>query len=471
MLAMMSCVFGEMRMKDQVSRLAVLGATEVNCPISGKTGSALRSAVDPTYFPGYFPSEEVAWSLHRLSGTVQSNPRFSGTPARTYGSAESFTGVWSSDPLSPYSTGTTPPSSNRISHTASERTRSTNHSLSVSPEQRHTRRPNSSVTSAFAASLSRPFSLAPSASSSPPTTFAKKGRSPAQSFVGVPPAGAVTWGVTSIFGSGTKQEPSQPAHSASESETEMDGTTPSTPAVKITLKNQNLFDMEGYASIPLLAPSHEWRYRAYRDSYAQMLDVWDLPLKRCELLKFNGQASSCAPSSSLRTTNAQTKTLITLGKKHIDASTTTNVCRGLEVQGTCPTCGTPSPSSREGASTQTRCATCGTELPRNGPLCSACGWLVRTLYAPCFGCGHVVHSSCLNDWLSALEGKGKDGWECLAGCGCWCSEYEFVAVDGGVEVPAIVGGDDHDADGEDGLRDGWESVRFRSVGRGVSRVV
>lgn len=479
MLAMMSCVFGEVRMKDEVPRFPVLRAPALSRPLSGKTdgaGSAPRSAIDPTCIPGYFPSEEVAWSLHRLSGTVQSTSRSSGTPLGTSGSAASSTGVWSSDPLSPYSTGTTPPSSHKFSHAGNERSRSQNQSLSVSPEQRHLRRSNSSVTSTFTGSLSRPFSLAPSASSSPPATFTRKGRIPAQSFVGGPPAGAVTWGVTSIFGSSTKQESSPPAYSASESETEMDVTTPGAAAVKITLKNQNLFDMEGYASVPLLTPNHEWHYRAYRNAYAQMLDVWNLPLKRCELLKLNGLPSSAASSSffssSLRANNTQTKTLVSLGKRDADAPTTIDTWRGLEVRGTCLTCGTPFPYSRDSGSTSARCATCATEQLRHAP-CSACGEVVRTLYMPCFGCGHVAHSSCLRDWLATLEGKGNDGWECLAGCGCWCSEFEFVVVDGGVDVEVSGGGAEKNdgADGEDDLREGWESLRFQSLGRGVSRVV
>lgn len=472
MLAMMSCVFSEVQINDELFRLPVLRAPDPNRPISGKidaAGFAPRGAIVPTCIPGYFPSEDVAWSLHRLSGTVEPTSRLSGTPLGIYGSAESSTGVWSSDPHSPYSTGTTPPSSHRFNRAGLERIRSHNQSLSVSPEKHHTRRSNSNVTSAFAASLTRPFALAPSASSSPPTTFARKGRSPGQSFVGAAPAGAVTWGVTSIFGSGTKQEPSPPAYSESESESEMDVTTSDTTAMKITLKNQNLFDMEGYASIPLLNPSHEWRYRAYRNSYATILDTWNLPLKRCALLKFNGLPLSSAPSASsvLRTNNAQTKTLISLGKNHAEAPTAA-IWRGLEVRGFCPTCGTPVPHSKKGdAGTQVRCATCATEPPRHAP-CSACGEVVRTLYTPCFGCGHVAHASCLRDWLETLEGNGKNGWECLAGCGCLCSEFEFVGVDGGagsdVSGEAGGGGKGREKEGVDDLREGWESLGFQSLG-------
>lgn len=473
MLAMMSCVLSEVRIRDEVSRLPVFRASDLSRPTSGKihaADSATSSAIDPICIPGYFPSEDVAWSLHRLSGTAQPTPRSLGTPLGIYGSADSSTGVWSSDPLSPYSTGTTPPTSHKSSRTGGERTRSHNKSLSVSPEQRHTRRSNSSITSVFTASLSRPFSLAPSASSSPPTTFFRKGRSPTQSFVGVPPASAVTWGVTSIFGSSTKQEPSPPADSASESESEMNVATSGTPAVKITLKNQNLFDMEGYASIPLLTPSHEWQYRAYRNAYAQILDTWNLPLKRCELLKFNGlPPPSAPPSSSSRTNNTHTKTLIPLGKTHAEVPNP-SIWRGLEVRDTYPTCRKPSLHSKEGdGRTQTRCATCATEQLRHKP-CSACGEVVGTLYTPCFVCGHVVHASCLRDWLETLEGKGMNGWECLAGCGCLCSEFEFVEVHGGVGVE--VSGEGGGGWGDSGMEEGSDDFRERweSLGGGVSRV-
>ncbi len=75
---------------------------------------------------------------------------------------------------------------------------------------------------------------------------------------------------------------------------------------------------------------------------------------------------------------------------------------------------------------------------------------------------------------SGTSGADEEEWECLAGCGCRCLEHEFVGLNGRAN------GDD-DADNvrsderlgialDDGLEEGWESLGFRSLGRGVSRL-
>jgi len=463
MLAMMSCIFSEPRAKEGVSRALIHGAPHLARPHSNRSRAPeylqLTSipVKSPAFSLDYFPSEEVAWSLHQPNGSVQSTSRISQTPLGTYGSADTSNGVWSSDPLTSYSTGTTPPFSHRSSRMSIERPNSQIQNISTSPEKRYTRRSNSSLTSAFTASLPRPFSLAPSISSSPPTTFSRKGLSPAQSFVGVPPAGAVTWGVTSIFGSGTNKEPSPLVYSASESDTELDVASSENVAVKVNLKNQNLFDIEGYASVPLLAPSQEWRYRAYRDAYARMLDIWGLPLKMCEVLKFNGMTSYFASSSSQA--SGQGTSLIPLGKKRVEAAVA-GVWLGLGVRGNCSSCGGLIQQSKEGGSARVKCGTCEKEQKQNVP-CSACGEVVRTLYTPCFQCGHVTHTSCHRDWFAK-----SDEQECLSGCGCRCAEHEFVEVEMPVQEnqpapPAPLLGHVAEAD----LQEGWESLGFQSLSR------
>lgn len=86
-----------------------------------------------------------------------------------------------------------------------------------------------------------------------------------------------------------------------------------------------------------------------------------------------------------------------------------------------------------------------------------------------------MHASCLRDWLETLEGKGMNGWECLAGCGCLCSEFEFVEVHGGAGVEVSGEGDGGWGDSgmeewSDDIRERWESSGFQSLGRGVRRV-
>jgi hypothetical protein len=58
--------------------------------------------------------------------------------------------------------------------------------------------------------------------------------------------------------------------------------------VKVTLKNQHLFDDEGHASVPLLAPKDSQKLRAYREIYADQLGAWGLYIQHAEILKFNG---------------------------------------------------------------------------------------------------------------------------------------------------------------------------------------
>jgi hypothetical protein len=66
---------------------------------------------------------------------------------------------------------------------------------------------------------------------------------------------------------------------------------PEEQKIKVTLKNQNLFDTEGHASIPLLPPEELPKRHAYREVYAQQLGAWDLHVQAAEILKFNGMVN------------------------------------------------------------------------------------------------------------------------------------------------------------------------------------
>ncbi|KAJ4369051.1 hypothetical protein N0V83_006134 [Neocucurbitaria cava] len=69
-------------------------------------------------------------------------------------------------------------------------------------------------------------------------------------------------------------------------------------SIKVTLKNQDLFDDEACVSRPLLDMSKDWLHRAWREQYADMLGCWDLVSERAEILKFNGLVSYFPPESS-----------------------------------------------------------------------------------------------------------------------------------------------------------------------------
>jgi hypothetical protein len=80
------------------------------------------------------------------------------------------------------------------------------------------------------------------------------------------------------------------------SATQPRGKVSGTPAVRVKLKNQHLFDDDAYASTPLLDPQQSAKYAAYRAVYANQLGVWGLAIARAEILKFNGLTSYWAPS-------------------------------------------------------------------------------------------------------------------------------------------------------------------------------
>lgn len=277
----------------------------------------------PAFSLDYFPSKEVAWSLYQESKNVNvqaATPGSAGpwdyfdTRVGTYGSAGSSNGPWERDlvpnePQTPYSTGNTPPVF--PSHSRSSRNSMVT-SLSSSPEQganRNARRSNSNLTAAF--SLSKAFNLGTSPSSQ------DRFRSEADLSTSAPTSG-ITWGSTTFYSGSSSISPQKKRRNSSRRSsfktfdsaysTESSGddyTTddsyvdakayipakeknPSIPSIKVTLKNQNQFDQEGHASVPLLPPEHAGKYASYREIYADQLSAWDLPIKRAEMLKFNG---------------------------------------------------------------------------------------------------------------------------------------------------------------------------------------
>lgn len=304
------------------------------------------SMKSPAFSLDYFPSPEVAWSLFQPVSSKGTTPDLHNQKhvfswerrddrLGTYGSAGSSNGPWSSDlfpseSVTPYSTGTSPPKSLRSSTQRS----SAIVSYSASPElHQHTRRSHTNLASAFA-SLSRPFTL--TASSSPPSQH--KPRTAEADLSTSAPTGGVTWAANTFNASSGQTSPglrykgakrgSVPnlletwdAGEASDDDydrhldAEDDAYAPSRPSsdaganatVKLTLKNQNMFDDEAHASVPLLDPTQQAKYAAYRTMYADQLTVWGLPIARSEILKFNGLTSywpdedkvlSSAPSTS-----------------------------------------------------------------------------------------------------------------------------------------------------------------------------
>lgn len=340
MLAMLSCVFAEPAAREGVTS-AMAKMRQSQLPMSMEA---------PAFSLDYFSSADAAWSLFRPTISVPSTPAHSrfATPANefgwqrlaknvdTYGSHGSSNGLWGSDtvnsePITPYSTGNTPPALSRASTMRSAQT--VGHTpYSTSPEQSHAglKRSSTANFASAVAALSRPFSNA--MSSSPPVKQRNDELSTSA------PTSGVTWGTTTFYGSESQDRdslaPSRAKHGKrasfgqseivnvdytedSDSEYERlegDGVSlnygssrPDTPrgddntgSIKVTLKNQDQFDDEACVSRPLLDMSKDWLHRAWREQYAEMLSCWGLVSKRAEVLKFNGLVSyfPAAPEDS-----------------------------------------------------------------------------------------------------------------------------------------------------------------------------
>jgi len=284
----------------------------------------------PAFSLDYFPSKDVAWSLFQPIPPSINAPNFRGQKPgfslelrddrlSTYGSMGSSNGPWSSDAfpsgsVTPYS-GTSPPKSSRPStHRSSAAV-----SYSASPElYQNIRRANTNLTSALA-SLSRPFTIT-AAASSPPTR--DKLRAAEADLSTSAPTSGVTWAantfsnnsgqtspglrykgakrgsIPNLFEQWDNDEASDDDHDRPVDRDDS-AHTPSRPpseaginaSIRVTLKNQDRFDDEGHASVPLLISLRRARFAAYRAMYADQLTVWGLPVARSEILKFNGLTS------------------------------------------------------------------------------------------------------------------------------------------------------------------------------------
>lgn len=325
MLAMMSCIFSEPAANQPVAN-ALMRLKQQDLPMSMKSAA---------FSLDYHASEGTAWSLFNRranpititrSGVATLSWGDSERLPGIFGSAGSSNGPWTNDlplrngPLTTYSTGSTPP---RLSRSSTMRSQYP-HSYSTSPDNTTLKRTNTNPFLSFAG-LQRSFGQ--TAAGSPPAD--NRFRQDEGDLSTSAPASAVTWGENTFYSSSGTASASPDARrksrqvsrattdgmfdvfgaegSEEESEYSSDDdqfdaksymTRPqstiaagATVKVKHTLKNQNMFDDEAHASVPLLNPADASKYAAYRAVYAEQLSVWDLPIARSEVLKFNGLTS------------------------------------------------------------------------------------------------------------------------------------------------------------------------------------
>lgn len=412
MLAMLSCVL-------QRSSKATATLSEDD---SKESDSRQHSGL-PSYHPlalaeRYFPSAEVASSILRPPATRPSFSFDMQKPISGPHSAASSVGATNSDPLTPYSTGLTPPTPLKIPKSKQQRT-ILHTPMSTSPEQlKHVHRSSSNLASTFAASIARPFSFGTPESSSPPTLHPKPRLSPAPSqlstmnpnFTAVP---STLSRQASANARGPKPRITPPASDGHHG-------VPGEGAFETKLKNQDQFHNDGYAAESLLDPSKEEAYSAYRSMYASMLLTWELPIASCKVLQYN----TSFHTRQNKEDQAEGRSVITIGK-HTSGSSAPQGSSDLrlDIYKQCQKCAATLPP---GTDTK-RCPACST---RQAPaLCHLCHSIIVGLSSPCLNCGHALHLSCRSSIDTHLNG------ECPAACGCICIDH--LVVDVNVETPTF----------------------------------
>ena len=371
----------------------------------------------------YYPSQEVALSLlqpaYSTSGTAKI-ARLSMDPTSV---ASSF-GASSSDPVTPLLTGRTPPLSYIPLRTTSNRSELTYQVLSTSPEQlRNPRRSNSNLATAYATSFQRPFNIAASATSSPPNAQLKKRDIPAGSYTGGPQQSAI-WTAASILGRSwsATEEPisANTTFDFPETSHKLDKKDKS---MKLNLRNQDLFDMEGYSCAPLLGRTLEKDYQSYKDSYADMLFIWTLPMTRTEILQHNGQSSSRKDSSETRSLHKDVP-LVSIGKKTHQIAEGMDNKSSLLLTRACPECSDTSPLSTAGF--KFTCSPCHSKTASLS--CALCDELIRGRATPCLGCGHILHTACMSLLVARSDDTRAVDGMCISGCDCYCMTDIVVSV-------------------------------------------
>ncbi|KAJ4316532.1 hypothetical protein N0V84_007811 [Fusarium piperis] len=429
MLAMLSCIFSESSARDSVAYFeSQLAQPETPLPLKA-----------PAFSLDYFPTDASLWNINSRSYTNSAitTPMTIHTPVNYAGSQASDDGLWSGDPASnSYSCGETPP--NKFKDYLGDLEPPP--SVSTSPNTRFLNRANSGLASAFAANLPRSFA---GVSSSSPPSHGKKKPSPAETILSSLAPGNVTWSAS------TAMDSSGGRTSLDDDEYRKDELLPLVPTkISVSMEDQTIFDDDGWLSTPLLESSRADVYAHYRYAYAEMLQMWNQPLARLEIMKFNalkddvtgGHMDGNYPDSAHDGVsgngpiNHANSPPIVMGKKdQLQALLASG--RGLDVTGVCrlheiqlePVRYTSTDSKVGGAvGTCERCHRTQSQL-----ICVYCLEPVDALFPPCLACGCASHEACLAEWHAAGE------TQCPAGDECNCVEE---ADDGQVESWAALRG-------------------------------
>ncbi|AEO65177.1 uncharacterized protein THITE_68540 [Thermothielavioides terrestris NRRL 8126] len=437
MLAMLACIFGDYSMEEE----AAIAASHLPQP---KTPLPMKA---PSFSLEYFPTDPALWNLNYRSqaSSAITTPRTANTPALYSDPPSSDETAGFAEPRShhSYSCGETPPNASREHLREVSQTQS----LSTSPSNRLFHRSNSTVAAAIAASL--PRALAGIVSGSPPDPIRKR-PSPAEAMLNALTPHALVWAGSSTSGAGP-DTPGTSRTSFSDDEPLKDDLMAMVPiAVSCVPENQGLFDDDGWISGPLIDRSRFKLYSNYRYAYAEMLQMWGLPLSRLEIMKFDvlkedalspaaaSKEGSVPNNTPLYPTGAASPTSPFVDRRSMFHELATSG-RGLDVTGFCRVHpGVPlepveylrptNPNLGYGSNPQVVngsngvCHRCSAErdgadlVPQTEMRCVYCWEPVTGLFAPCLSCGCVSHEACLADW------HAMGGGECPAGHDCYCLE-------------------------------------------------
>ncbi|KAG6017812.1 hypothetical protein E4U43_008631 [Claviceps pusilla] len=437
MLGILSCVFSEPQADDDVAYSEyVMPQAAVPLPLKA-----------PSFSLEYFPTHASArkWSAHSRSYTnsAVTTPATLHTPMPYAGSYVSEEDLWNGDPgNNSYSCGETPSLKGKSKLADSEPPPP---AVSRSPSNRGILRESGGLASALTVALPKSFIGGRSGSggggggggsSTSPPNQGRKRPSPVEYIMSVLAPSAKNSEASTKGAANASGGSGGGKTSASDEGSKGDEKLPLVPtSVNIIQTDQSIFDDDGWLDKPLLDSNKAGLYARYRHAYAEMLQAWNQPILRLEVLKFNtfpGVSATAMTgakfhdSTTLRDDASATEehhktgsSPIPMGKKdqlhNLIASG-----RGLDVTGICrihetqlePARYTSSHTNIGGATGSCdRCPKMQTRL-----ACVYCLGPIEGLFSPCLSCGCAHHMNCLLEWLEGGETL------CPAGDECNCAE-------------------------------------------------
>ena len=433
MLAMLSCIFSETSAEDSVA----YAESQLPEPV---TPLPLKA---PSFSLNYYPTDAPVWNLYGKSRntSVMTTPRTPLTPYYT-GSQASEETVWNGDPASnSFSCGETPPARGKggfggmeIAQTGSRST----HASAMS-------KANTSLASSFTG-VSRSFTGGSSAS---PPNQGKKKPSPVETIISSLHPG----GTSSVWGNSTAMGDSSVGRTSMDDDDDdvEDHNLPLVPvSVSVYVEDQTMFDDDGWLSAPFLDQSRVNAEANYRYAYAEMLQMWNEPLARLEIMKFNVIRADYLSSKTMEDSFHESFTIHEgTSTGHVKTGSSPNIImgkkdqlhalvasgRGLDVTGICRVHETQLEPARYGSSDARMGGAVGScdrcHHTQSQLRCVYCLEPIDALFPPCLSCGCASHEACLAEWHAAGE------TECPAGDECNCVEE---AADGQVESWAALQG-------------------------------